>query len=204
MRRKPLDQEYTRWAGPSGSSLPEPRPPSPVTDRQRTEAVIHDFVTENGAGASASAGVARAKALVSAMPKTFRRVTFAISTPLEPSKELALPSVQATLDPGCSPLPNGSANYRPVEQQKIIQSPTRSSSRSACSHGSWFRRVRSFSGKPGCVRSSAWIWLFSSTERTTACAGGSTSSPTTSRSLSTNSGSLESLNCRTRCGACRG
>src|SRR5216683_5828087 len=29
-------------------------------------------------------------------------------------------------------------------------------------------------GSPGWVRSSAWIWLFSSSERTTACAGGST------------------------------
>ena len=29
-------------------------------------------------------------------------------------------------------------------------------------------------GSPGWVRSSAWIWLFSSTDRTTACAGGST------------------------------
>ncbi len=28
------------------------------------------------------------------------------------------------------------------------------------------------SGKPGWVRSSAWIWLFSSTHRTTACSGG--------------------------------
>ena len=31
-----------------------------------------------------------------------------------------------------------------------------------------------FIGSPGWVRSSAWIWLFSSTERTTAWAGGST------------------------------
>jgi len=29
-------------------------------------------------------------------------------------------------------------------------------------------------GRPGWVRSSAWIWFFSSTERTTAWAGGST------------------------------
>ena len=28
--------------------------------------------------------------------------------------------------------------------------------------------------RPGWVRSRAWIWLFSSTESTTACAGGST------------------------------
>src|ERR1700749_3128733 len=59
-----------------------------------------------------------------------------------------------------------------------------------------------FIGKPGWVRSSSWIWLFSSTERTTAWAGGSTYRPTTSRSLSTNRGSVESLNCFTRCG-CR-
>ena len=31
-----------------------------------------------------------------------------------------------------------------------------------------------FIGSPGWVRSSAWIWLFSSTDRTTAWAGGST------------------------------
>src|SRR5258707_15688396 len=31
-----------------------------------------------------------------------------------------------------------------------------------------------FIGRPGWVRSSAWIWLFSSTDRTTAWAGGST------------------------------
>jgi len=31
-----------------------------------------------------------------------------------------------------------------------------------------------FMGKPGCVRSSAWIWDFSSIDRTTAWAGGST------------------------------
>jgi hypothetical protein len=30
----------------------------------------------------------------------------------------------------------------------------------------------SFIGSPGWVRSRAWIWLFSSTESTTACAGG--------------------------------
>src|ERR1700687_4953461 len=29
------------------------------------------------------------------------------------------------------------------------------------------------SGRPGCVRSSAWIWLFSSIDSTTACARGS-------------------------------
>jgi hypothetical protein len=31
-----------------------------------------------------------------------------------------------------------------------------------------------FIGKPGWVRSSAWIWLFSSTDNTMAWAGGST------------------------------
>ena len=41
-----------------------------------------------------------------------------------------------------------------------------------------------FIGNPGWVRSSAWIWLFSSTERTTAWAGGSSSMPTTSLSFS--------------------
>src|SRR5438105_9895182 len=55
-------------------------------------------------------------------------------------------------------------------------------------------------GKPGWVRSSACIWLFSSTLSTIACAGGSIYSPTMSRSLGMNSGSRDSLNCRTRCG----
>ena len=45
------------------------------------------------------------------------------------------------------------------------------------------------------------IWLFSSTERTTAWAGGSTQRPTMSLSFSTNSGSFDSLNVRIRCGA---
>jgi hypothetical protein len=31
-----------------------------------------------------------------------------------------------------------------------------------------------FIGKPGWVRSSVWIWLFSSLDRTTACSGGLT------------------------------
>ena len=50
-----------------------------------------------------------------------------------------------------------------------------------------------FIGSPGWVRSSAWIWLFSSTDSTTACAGGSTYRPTMSWSLAANSGSLDSL-----------
>ena len=53
---------------------------------------------------------------------------------------------------------------------------------------------------PGCVRSSAWIWLFSSIERTTACAGGSTYRPTMSVILAANSGSCDRLKVRTRCG----
>src|SRR3990167_10926563 len=48
-------------------------------------------------------------------------------------------------------------------------------------------------GSRGCVRSSAWIWLFSSTHNTIAFSGGSMYSPTMSRTFSTNSGSLESL-----------
>ena len=47
------------------------------------------------------------------------------------------------------------------------------------------------SGSPGWVRSSAWIWDFSSTESTTACLGGSTYRPTMSSSLAANSGSVE-------------
>ena len=35
------------------------------------------------------------------------------------------------------------------------------------------RHFPGLSGRPGCVRSSAWIWLFSSIETTTACLGGS-------------------------------
>src|ERR1700732_503794 len=57
-----------------------------------------------------------------------------------------------------------------------------------------------FIGSPGWVRSSAWIWLFSSTERTMAWSGGLTYSPTISLSLAANCGSLDSLNRRTRCG----
>src|SRR4051812_23124450 len=50
------------------------------------------------------------------------------------------------------------------------------------------------------VRSSARIWLFSSTDRTTAWSGGLTYSPTTSRTLSTKAGSRETLNPLIRCG----
>src|SRR3954447_7211463 len=55
-------------------------------------------------------------------------------------------------------------------------------------------------GSTGAVRFSAWIWLFSSTHSTSARSGGSRYSPTTSRTLSTNSGSLLSLKVFTRCG----
>lgn len=48
-------------------------------------------------------------------------------------------------------------------------------------------------GRIGCVRSSAWIWLFSSTQSTTALVGGARYSPTMSRTLSTNSASVETL-----------
>src|SRR5918993_1405585 len=57
-----------------------------------------------------------------------------------------------------------------------------------------------FMGRPGWVRSSAWIWLFSSIDSTTAWAGGSTYRPTTSLNFSANCGSLESLNVFIRCG----
>ena len=50
-----------------------------------------------------------------------------------------------------------------------------------------------FSGRPGWVRSRAWILLFSSTDRTRLCAGGLTYRPTMSLSLAANSGSLDSL-----------
>src|SRR5215210_1940306 len=55
-------------------------------------------------------------------------------------------------------------------------------------------------GSTGLVRARAWTWLFSSTQSTTALSGGSRYRPTTSNSLSTNSGSLDSLNVSVRCG----
>ena len=57
-----------------------------------------------------------------------------------------------------------------------------------------------FMGSPGCVRSSAWIELFSSKLNTAAFSGGSRCRPTTSRSFSSKSGSLLSLKVRDRCG----
>ncbi len=50
------------------------------------------------------------------------------------------------------------------------------------------------------MRSSAWIWLFSSTHSTTPRSGGFRYRPTTSLSLATNCGSRESLNVSARCG----
>lgn len=57
-------------------------------------------------------------------------------------------------------------------------------------------------GSDGWVRSTAWIWLFSSMHSTIAFSGGLRYTPTTSTSFSSKSGSPESLNVRTRCG-CR-
>src|SRR5208283_2005521 len=52
------------------------------------------------------------------------------------------------------------------------------------------------------LRSSAWIWVFSSTHNTNARSGGLRYKPAMSRTFSKNSGSLESLKLSTRCG-CR-
>ena len=57
-------------------------------------------------------------------------------------------------------------------------------------------------GSIGCVRSSAWHWLFSSTQSTSALSGGLRYSPTTSRSFSMKNGSVDSLKLSLRCG-CR-
>ena len=53
--------------------------------------------------------------------------------------------------------------------------------------------ARASSAAPAAERSSAWIWDFSSTHSTSACSGGSRYSPTTSRTLSMNSGSVRQL-----------
>ena len=50
------------------------------------------------------------------------------------------------------------------------------------------------------MRSKAWIWVFSSTQTTTAFCGGFMYSPTTSRTFASNSGSVENLNVSTRQG----
>ena len=54
----------------------------------------------------------------------------------------------------------------------------------------------------GAVRSNAWIWDFSSIDNTIALSGGFRYRPTTSRTLASNSGSVENLNVSTRHG-CR-
>ena len=53
----------------------------------------------------------------------------------------------------------------------------------------------------GAVRLRAWIWVFSSTHSTNARSGGSRYSPTTSRTLATNNGSLDSFHESCLCGA---
>jgi len=55
-------------------------------------------------------------------------------------------------------------------------------------------------GSPGCVRSGARTWLFSSQHKTKACSGGDMYKPTMSSSFSTKFGSRETLNPRTMCG----
>src|SRR3954453_21069888 len=55
-------------------------------------------------------------------------------------------------------------------------------------------------GSTGADRSNAWICDFSSVHNTIAPSGGLRYKPTTSNTLSTNSGSVDSLNVSTRCG----
>src|SRR3954451_17300256 len=55
-------------------------------------------------------------------------------------------------------------------------------------------------GSTAWLRSSAWICDFSSTHSTKACSGGAMYSPTTSRTLVTKSGSIDSLKVSCRCG----
>src|SRR3990172_7097809 len=57
-----------------------------------------------------------------------------------------------------------------------------------------------FIGRPGCVRSRAWIWLFSSTHKTRDLSGGLRYRPTMSQSFSTKFLSRLSLKVSTRCG----
>src|SRR5712691_9043029 len=57
-----------------------------------------------------------------------------------------------------------------------------------------------FQGRPGWVRSNAWIWHFSSSDKTIAFAGGCRYKPVTSSSFSAKRGSLLSLKLLTRCG----
>src|SRR5271168_2257238 len=55
-------------------------------------------------------------------------------------------------------------------------------------------------GSEAWVRSKAWIWDFSSMHNTIALSGGFRYNPTTSTSLSSNFGSLDTLNVSIRCG----
>src|SRR6185312_10399521 len=57
-----------------------------------------------------------------------------------------------------------------------------------------------FSGSPGWVRSSAWIWLFSSRHSTSTLCGGFRYNPTTSVSFFRKLASRESLKVALRCG----
>ena len=82
--------------------------------------------------------------------------------------------------------------------------------RSARRTGSWCRAGRSRGcvsrsrrrsiGSSGWVRSSAWIWVFSSMLSTTAPPGGSRYNPTMSATFSANAGSRLTLNVPCRCG----
>src|SRR6266566_4499363 len=77
---------------------------------------------------------------------------------------------------------------------KSVAVPFRLSSCVIVPHRPFFR------GRPGWVRSKAWIWLFSSTHNTIPFCGGFKYRPTTSVNFSMNWGSRDSLKVRLRCG----
>src|SRR5438132_12549226 len=77
---------------------------------------------------------------------------------------------------------------------KSVAVPFRLSSCVIVPHRPFFR------GRPGWVRSKAWIWLFSSTHNTIPFCGGFKYRPTTSVNFSMNWGSRDSLKVRIRCG----
>src|SRR5438046_909966 len=77
---------------------------------------------------------------------------------------------------------------------KSVAVPFRLSSCVIVPHRPFFR------GRPGWVRSKAWIWLFSSTHNTIPFCGGFKYRPTTSVNFSMNLGSRDSLKVRLRCG----
>src|SRR5437879_13768649 len=58
-----------------------------------------------------------------------------------------------------------------------------------------------FNVSPGCVRSNACIWLFSSKHSTKALSGGFIYNPTTSGSFSRSFAARDGLNVRLRCGS---